>query len=108
MLLHQFDEIEAKGRPWEACTGVRCYCQGAYIPGRLSAMIIYHGMRDRGDRIAIPLPFGDRAGLVLSPSSELECLYGVDGSTVFQRHGLCYLKLWPLHDSSRTGLFSPL
>ena len=87
VLLHQFDQIEADGRPWEACSGARCYCQGAYIPGRLSAMLIYYGLRDRADRVAIPLPFGDRGGLVLSSTAlELECMYGVDGSTVFQRN----------------------
>lgn len=86
VLLHQFDEIEVKGKPWEACTGPRCYCQGSYIPGRFSAMIVYQGMRNRPDRLAIPLPFGDRGGLVLNPGVlEVECLYGVDGSTVFQR-----------------------
>lgn len=87
MLFRQFDEIETKGKPWEACSGTRCYCQGAWIPGRLSAMLIYQGLRNRGDRVSIPLPFGDRGGLVLSSSvEELECMYGVDGSTAFQRN----------------------
>ena len=27
VILHQFDEIEAKGRPWEFCEGT-CYTQG--------------------------------------------------------------------------------
>ena len=86
VLLHQFDEIEMHGRPWEFCEGT-CYTQGATLPGRVSAMIIYHGLRDRGDRAGIPLPFGDRGGLIFRPTEvELKCLYGVDGSTAFQRN----------------------
>jgi len=85
VLIHQFDELEVRERPWEACVG-QCYCQGAHISGRISAMLIYHQLHDRSDRKAIPLPFGDRAGYVLRPSvTEVECLYGVDGSTAFQR-----------------------
>ena len=84
MLLHQFDQSEVDGRPWEACVG-QCYCQGATISGRLSSMLVYHQMHERADRRAIPMPFGDRAGIVLRPSvTEAECAYGVDGSTAFQ------------------------
>ena len=65
LLLHQFDEIEVGGKPWSFCEGSACYTQGATIPGRVSAMLIYQQMRQRADRVAIPLPFGDRAGLIL-------------------------------------------
>ena len=86
VLLHQFDEIEVGGKPWEFCEGT-CYTQGATIPGRVSGMLIYHGLKDRPDRKAIPLPFGNRAGLIFRSSEvELKCLYGVDGSTAFQRN----------------------
>jgi len=65
----------------------RLRAQGATIPGRVSAMIIYAGMRERPDRVAIPIPFVDRAGLIFRPNEvELKCLYGIDGSTAFQRN----------------------
>lgn len=84
LLLHQFDEIEIHGRPWEFCDGPHCYTQGRRIVGRASAMLIYRGLRDRADRVAIPLPFGDRAGLIFRANEvDAKCLYGVDGSTVF-------------------------
>jgi hypothetical protein len=87
LLLHQFDEIEVHGKPWEFCEGPGCYTQGATIPGRVSAMLIYHSLRDRSDRVAIPLPFGNRAGLIFrSDQVDVRCLYGVDGSTAFQRN----------------------
>ena len=67
MLLHQFDGLESTQRPWEACvTG--CTVQGMAVPGRVSAMIIYRGMKERADRVALPLPFGNRGGVVLRPS----------------------------------------
>jgi len=85
VLLHQFDELEVRGQPWKACVG-NCYCQGVSLLGRISAMLIYHQMQDRSDRLAIPLPFADRAGYIINPHVvELECLYGVDGSTAFVR-----------------------
>lgn len=85
VLLHQFDQLENKDKPWESCVG-DCYCQGANLLGRISAMLIYHQMKERRDRTAIPLPFSDRTGYILNPRAvTLECLYGVDGSTAFQR-----------------------
>ena len=84
VLMHQFDTIEVKGRPWEFCTGQRCYMGGQWIPGRISSMLIYSGMRDRKDRVAIPLPFKDRGGLIFNPFEvEIQCMYGVDGSALY-------------------------
>ena len=83
LLLHQWDGLEAHDRqkPWEMCI-VSCMCQGSFIHGRISAMAIYRGLKERPDRIAIPLPFGNRGGLVLNPEyTTLECLYGIDGAT---------------------------
>ena len=48
---HQFDELEEHDQPWRFCTGMRCYCQGQWIPGRISAMIVYAGLRRRSDRV---------------------------------------------------------
>jgi len=86
LLIHQFDGLEVytnnqQARPWEACVS-GCICQGASIPGRLSSMIVYEGLRTRADRRAISLPFGDRGGMIISPFAvELDCLYGIDGGT---------------------------
>jgi len=45
-------------------------------------MIIYQGLRDRRDRTEIPLPFGDRGGIILRNSRvQIDCLYGIDGGT---------------------------
>jgi len=83
VFLHQFDELEeSPGRPWAACEGSACLCQGSRITGRISTMIVYRGLRDRPDRQGIPMPFGDRAGLVLQPpEGSVDCLYGIDAAT---------------------------
>lgn len=82
IILKQFDGLERAGRPWEACEGRACSCQGATLPGRVSAMIAYKGLSDRADRRGIPLPFRDRSGVVLRNAAlSLECLYGVDAAT---------------------------
>ena len=82
VIFKQFDGLETAGRPWESCVGDTCHCQGATLPGRVSAMIAYAGLASRTDRKAISLPFGDRSGVVLR-NSELafECMYGIDGAT---------------------------
>jgi hypothetical protein len=81
LLMHQWDGLEEQGRAWEMCIR-NCVCQGATIDGRISAMAIYQGLRDRIDRIAVPLPFGDRGGILLNPKfATLDCLYGIDGAT---------------------------
>ena len=84
LFMHQLDGLENVGSEWEFCTGNSCKCQSMYIPGRISASIIYQSLRSRADRCAIPLPFRDRGGVLLNPSSgfELECIYGIDGGTL--------------------------
>ena len=66
LIFKQFDGFELPGRPWEACVGA-CRSpwqrQSAVIPGRVSAMIAYQGLRSRSDRVAISLPFPDRGGV---------------------------------------------
>lgn len=83
VILKLFDGLEAAtGRPWEACEGSACHCQGATLPGRVSAMIANRGLSGRADRKGIPLPFADRSGLVLRSSAvAFECLYGVDAAS---------------------------
>ena len=67
--------------PWQMCIE-RCTTQGATLHGRLSTMIMYQGLRDRRDRTEIPLPFGDRGGIILRNSRvQIDCLYGIDGGT---------------------------
>jgi len=86
LLVHQWDGQEEGGqghnsRPWEACLS-NCRTQGRVIYGRVSSMIIYQGLRARRDRLAVPLPFGDRGGLLINPEHALlDCLYGIDGAT---------------------------
>ena len=86
LLLHQFDGQEMGGqghptRPWEMCL-TNCRTLGRAIHGRASAMVMWAGLRERPDRVAIPLPFGDRGGLLLNPAvAQLDCLYGIDGAT---------------------------
>ena len=56
--------------------------QGSFIHGRISSSIIYRGLSERADRVAVPLPFGRRGGLILRPShARLDCFYGIDGGT---------------------------
>ena len=83
LLLHQWDGLEAHdvGKPWQMCI-VNCMCQGSFIMGRVSAMAVYRDLNRRQDRVAIPLPFGNRGGLILHPSYVTsDCSYGIDGAT---------------------------
>ena len=51
-------------------------------------MIVYKGLSERADRQAIPLPFGNRGGILLHPShATVDCAYGIDGGTY--RLGVC-------------------
>ena len=105
LILKQFDGLETAGRPWEACEGNACYCQGATMPGRVSAMIAYRGLSEREDREGIPLPFEGRAGVVLRNSEvSFECMYGIDGATFNlkdPRHPGCTAEMC---DTSGDGL----
>lgn len=83
LLLHQWDGLEAHdiGKPWQMCL-FNCMCQGTFINGRVSAMAVYRDLNQRADRVAIPLPFGNRGGLILDPSyATVDCIYGIDGAT---------------------------
>ena len=90
MLVHMWDGQEnvlgtpdrwGGPTPWQMCIE-RCTTQGSTIHGRLSTMIIYQGLRDRRDRTEIPLPFGDRGGIILRNSRvQIDCLYGIDAAT---------------------------
>lgn len=83
MLVHMWDGQEnvVGPPPWQMCIE-RCTTQGSMIHGRLSTMIIYQGLRDRRDRTEIPLPFGDRGGIILRNSRvQIDCLYGIDAAT---------------------------
>jgi len=83
VLMHQWDgqEDHAHKQPYKMCQE-HCMCQGQYIHGRISSMVIYKGLSERADRRSVPLPFGDRSGILLNPSSvQMDCLYGIDGGT---------------------------
>ena len=82
VVLHQFDGYESHKHPWAPCDnrGHGTPCQGQELPNRLSAMLIFASMRQRSDRVHVPL-IGDLGGVVVSPSVPLKCAYGDDGST---------------------------
>ena len=83
VLMHQWDgqEDHDHGRPYQMCVE-RCMCQGAFIHGRVSTMVIYQGLHERSDRVKVPLPFGNRGGILLNPSvAQVDCLYPIDGGT---------------------------
>ena len=82
LIIHQFDELEVFGREWEMCTGGGCTCQGRHLHGRISASIVWQGLRERKDRVNIPLAFGDRAGILMNGNVlEITCGFGIDGSS---------------------------
>ena len=81
--MHQWDgqEDHTHKKPYRACLE-NCMCQGQFIHGRLSSMIIYKALHERRDRKAVPMPFGNRGGLLLNPTKvQFDCLYGIDGAT---------------------------
>ena len=78
IFLRQWDGQEENGTPWKMCLH-QCRCEGLQLNGRISAMVIYQGLRNRSDRIAISLPFLDRGGIIMHPSHiTVDCLYGND------------------------------
>ena len=80
VFLHMWDGQEEADKPWQMCIE-HCMCQGQFIPGRISSMIVYASLKDRADRKGIPLPFS-RGGILLHPSHlQLDCLYGIDAAT---------------------------
>ena len=56
LVTHQFDRLEMKGAPWKACNE---HCEnelaGSSLTGRLSTFIMYSRLRNRPDRVAVPL-----------------------------------------------------
>lgn len=81
VIMHQWDGLEEQGYPWKMCLH-NCMCQGAFINGRISAMIMYQGLSARPDRIGVPIPFAHRGGILIHPSAAtLDCLYPIDGAT---------------------------
>ena len=85
LVFRQFDALEGLEKPWQACEK-HCHCKwyskpGKELNGRLSAMIAFKGLKDRTDRQAIPLPYADRAGVVLRNGQvSVQCLYGKDAA----------------------------
>lgn len=81
VLMHQWDGLEDSDKPWKMCIH-NCMCQGQFINGRISTMVVYRGLNKRPDRQAIPLPFGNRGGILIHPSyATVDCAYGIDGAT---------------------------
>ena len=82
LIMHQWDGEESESQPWVACME-NCITQGQRLHGRLSSMIIYQALRKRKDRVAIPIPFGERGGLLISPQvATVDCIYGRDAATM--------------------------
>lgn len=89
VVMHQFDNFEARGKPWAPCDGSTRYaCHANQFAGRMSAFIIFRDMKNRKDRVRVPLiSYG--GGVVVNPTIKLKCAYGDDGST-FRANGGCY------------------
>lgn len=72
--LHQFDNYESNEHVFEAPTSES---HRGEIVGRMCTMLIFQSMRDRHDRVAIPLIFARGGGVVVRPSTPgLKCAYG--------------------------------
>ena len=83
MLIHQLNQkgYEETSVPWHVMNG-----RGSYARDRISASVIYRDMRERHDRIRIPI-FSLGAGLVFRPEAvRLLCAYIDDGGT---QHANC-------------------
>ena len=74
VVLHQFDNYESNGHAFEAPTAAS---HRGEIVGRICTMLVFQSMRERHDRIAVPLIFARGGGVVVRPStSGLKCVYG--------------------------------
>lgn len=85
VIFHQYDGFEVSvGRPWEFCSAAcKCVVCKKELPGRVSASIAYRGLRDRSDRIAIPIAVSGASGILLRPSElKLLCIYANDATSV--------------------------
>ena len=84
LVTHQFDRLEMKGAPWKACNE---HCEnelaGSSLTGRLSTFIMYSRLRNRPDRVAVPL-VSNTGGVIARPGDgiQIACLFGIDGATV--------------------------
>ena len=69
----QFDNYEATNAPWAPCDNgeFRCHGNGEFA-GRISASIAFQAMRERSDRVAVPL-VGYGGGVVVSPDVPIMC-----------------------------------
>ena len=84
LILHQFDGIEQAGALWKSCTSHCGTSNGAVgaLTGRISASIASMRLRNRPDRMAIPL-INTHGGVVARPGEvHVACAYGIDGATV--------------------------
>ena len=73
VIIHIFDEQHQQREPWEP---------GYHSSSHLSCSVIHAGLRDRGDRPGVPLPFSD-GGLVIRPSeTSISCAYAVDAASM--------------------------
>ena len=87
VVVHQFDNYESNGHMWEAPTADS---HRGEIVGRMCTMIIFRSMRERADRVAIPIIFARGGGIVVRPSTPgLKCAYGDDGAT-YKAPGGCW------------------
>jgi len=91
--MHQFDEFESHAEPWAPCDnhGHGPRCQGdRTFSGRISCMLVFERLRERHDRVAVPL-ISLAGGRVVDPSVPIKCAYGDDGST-WRASGGCYSR----------------
>ena len=78
--MHQFDNYESRQEPWAPCNPGQC--RDGFV-GRISCFVAFSSMRERRDRIAVPL-IGYSGGIVVSASIDglrPRCGYGDDGSS---------------------------
>jgi len=75
--------------PWAPCDhqGYGPQCTEGYA-GRISTFLILAAMRQRADRIAIPL-ISSQGGVVVSPTVPFRCAFGDDADTWRAEYG-CY------------------
>ena len=78
VIIHLFDVREEEITPW-----VQEYLYGNERISHISASIIYAGLRNRKDRLGIPLSMAE-GGIVIRPTeTDISCAYAVDSSSIF-------------------------
>jgi len=89
VVIHQFDEFEARNKPWAPCDHTHQYqCHENSFGGRMSTSLIFRAMKERLDRVRIPM-ISWGGGVVVNPTISIKCAYGDDGST-WRAPGGCY------------------